>query len=171
MYSKMSSAKWCLFCPDLNPFIREDSLYIVILKTGYWFDSSWSSEPTHDWLQSPWTQHAQLVLSLNYFVQIRPIPWLIMAWLFGSPGHQQAANWSYISDRLMSLSEGVFDCLHQFHITLYWEDLINALASGKYGNNFRNIIFKLVLHNSCMDTCCVIALRWMSQNLTDEKST
>ena len=39
---------------------------------------------------------------------------------------------------------------------------INSLAPGRYGNNFKTIIFKLIIQN---------CLRWRPQNLINEKST
>ena len=47
---------------------------------------------------------------------------------------------------------------------------VNSLASGRYGNKFKSVIFKLVTQNSSLGTCCSIALRCMPQNLTNEKS-
>ena len=49
-----------------------------------------------------------------------------------------------------------------------WE--INSLAPGRCDNDFKSIIFKLIVQNKSLDTHCEIALRWMAQNLYNEKS-
>ena len=47
---------------------------------------------------------------------------------------------------------------------------INSLAPGRCGNNLKSIIFKLIIqNNSSLGTHCETALRWMPQNLTNEK--
>ena len=45
------------------------------------------------------------------------------------------------------------------------------LEPGRYGNNFGNIIFKLIIQYSSLGTYCKIALMWMPQIPTNEKST
>ena len=50
-------------------------------------------------------------------------------------------------------------------------ECVNPLAPGRFESNFRCVIFKLIL---VIDGCCFlcqIALRWMSEDLTDDKST
>ena len=50
----------------------------------------------------------------------------------------------------------------------------NPLAPGRCENNFKSKIFKLYhvyIKNSSLGTHCEIALRWMPQNLINEKST
>ena len=47
----------------------------------------------------------------------------------------------------------------------------NSIALGRWGDNFKSITFKLVIQKSSMVICCDIVLRWMQQNLTNEKST
>ena len=49
--------------------------------------------------------------------------------------------------------------------------LTNSMAPGRYGNNFKSIVFKLIIQNRSSDTHCEIALKRMPQNLTNEKST
>ena len=48
---------------------------------------------------------------------------------------------------------------------------MNSLAPGGCDRISKIIIFKLLIQNSSMGTCCEIALSWMPQNLTNEKST
>ena len=49
--------------------------------------------------------------------------------------------------------------------------VLNSLAPGRCGNHFRNIIFKLIIQNDNLGTCCKISFRWMLQNLSNAKST
>ena len=44
----------------------------------------------------------------------------------------------------------------------------NSLAPGKYESNFKSIIYELIMQNNNLGTHCEIALRWMTQNLTDD---
>ena len=48
---------------------------------------------------------------------------------------------------------------------------INSLVPGRRGNYFKCIIFKLIMQNTSFRAHCEIALMWMPQNFTDEKST
>ena len=60
-------------------------------------------------------------------------------------------------------------CLQWYEIDIYgW---LNSLAPGRCNSNFKNIIFKLIMQNSNLGTRCKIAIRWMPQNLTNEKAT
>ena len=43
-------------------------------------------------------------------------------------------------------------------------------ATGSCGGNFKSMIIKLSMQNSILGTQCEIALRWMPQNLTNEKT-
>ena len=47
----------------------------------------------------------------------------------------------------------------------------NSFAPVKCGCNFESLIFKLVIQNSSLGTRCETALKLMSQNLINEKST
>ena len=49
--------------------------------------------------------------------------------------------------------------------------LVNALDPGRFERNFRKVIFKLIIVSDSWGISCEIALRWMSLNLTDDKST
>ena len=49
--------------------------------------------------------------------------------------------------------------------------LFNSLAPGGCGNNFEDMVLKLIVQNNSVGSWCGIALWPMSQNLTDEKST
>ena len=48
---------------------------------------------------------------------------------------------------------------------------VNSLAPGKFEWNFRNVISKQILVIEGWDICCKIALKWMSLDFTDVKST
>ena len=47
----------------------------------------------------------------------------------------------------------------------------NSLASEGHDNNFRSNIFKIIIQNSSLGTRSEIALRWMPQKPTKEKSS
>ena len=49
--------------------------------------------------------------------------------------------------------------------------LVSALDPGRYGRNFKRIIFILTIQNIGLRTHWRVALRWMPQDLTDDKST
>ena len=48
---------------------------------------------------------------------------------------------------------------------------INSLAPGRFQFNFRKVIFKLISVNCGWGISYEIALRWISKDLTDDKST
>ena len=48
---------------------------------------------------------------------------------------------------------------------------LSSLAPGRCGNNMWSIILKFIIQHSSLGSTCRIALRWMPQNLTNEKST
>ena len=52
----------------------------------------------------------------------------------------------------------------------YW---VNSVAPGRCGSNFKNMIFELIMQNTCSSfgTHGKINLRWISQYLINEKST
>ena len=52
-----------------------------------------------------------------------------------------------------------------------WHIWHNSLTSGESGNNFKSIIFKLIIQNSGLGICCEIALKWMPQKPANEKKT
>ena len=54
--------------------------------------------------------------------------------------------------------------------TQTWQ-LFNLLALGRFELNFRWLVFKLILVIHCWGISCEIALRWMSLELTNVKST
>ena len=47
----------------------------------------------------------------------------------------------------------------------------NSLTPGRCVSHFKSIIFKLIVQNYSLRTHFEIALSWMPQNLTNEKST
>ena len=49
--------------------------------------------------------------------------------------------------------------------------IIKSLAPGKCDSNFGRIIFKFIVQNCSLGTHCQIALRWVPQNLTNDKLT
>ena len=49
--------------------------------------------------------------------------------------------------------------------------MFNSLAPGRCGSNFASVFGKCILQNDILNTFCDIGLRWMSQNITDDKST
>ena len=48
---------------------------------------------------------------------------------------------------------------------------VNSLGPGRYGSNFKSVMFKLLAQISRLSAHCEIALRWMPENLTDAKWT
>ena len=48
---------------------------------------------------------------------------------------------------------------------------LNSLAPGRFEENFREVIFKVISVTDGWGISCKIALRWMPLNLTDDKST
>ena len=92
-----------------------------------------------------------------------------------------------IHDKLMQNTAKPYICAHswphcafsvkwvtQTHMTiplLYFITKINSLAPGRCGKNFKNIIFKTVIWSSSWSTRYEIVRKWMSKNLTNEKST
>ena len=61
----------------------------------------------------------------------------------------------------------------QPHDNSFWEltklSVVNSLAPGRYGSNFTSKISKFIIQNR-LATFHEIALRWIPQNLTNEKS-
>ena len=49
--------------------------------------------------------------------------------------------------------------------------LFNSLAPGRCGSNFKCVFSKFIWWINILTTSCGIALRWVSENLTDEEST
>ena len=52
-----------------------------------------------------------------------------------------------------------------------WLVSVNSLPPGIYGNDFKRIFFRLVIQNNSLGSHREITLRWMTQNLANEKST
>ena len=53
----------------------------------------------------------------------------------------------------------------------YYLLLLKSLTPGRYGSNFRSMIFKLSMQNSSLGTCCQIAIRRKPQKIIDDRST
>ena len=51
------------------------------------------------------------------------------------------------------------------------DEKVNSLATGRYEDNIRWVIFKLAVVIDGWGISCEIALRWMSLDLTDDNST
>ena len=65
-------------------------------------------------------------------------------------------------------------CIH--NKTACWTSMFrkctaNSLAPGRFEQNFRQVIFKLISVTDGWDISCKIALRWMPLDLTEDKST
>ena len=56
-------------------------------------------------------------------------------------------------------------------VTIVIDCWFKSLAPGSRGSNYKNLIFENVLRIKSMGTSDEIALRWMSQNTFDDKST
>ena len=67
--------------------------------------------------------------------------------------------------------ENVFENVCKMMATLCQPQGVNSLAPGRFQFNFRKVIFKLNLVNGGWGISYKIALRWMPQDLTDDKST
>ena len=81
------------------------------------------------------------------------------------------AIWQYQSDP--SLTKTRWQQNHEqlastWSIVTSW---INSLSPRRFERNLRKVIFKLILMIGGWGIFCKIALRWMSMDLTDDKST
>ena len=66
----------------------------------------------------------------------------------------------------------VYTALVSYHfVSLHYGSHFNSLGSDRCGNTFKGMIFKHIIHNCSLGTRCDFALRWMSQNATDDMST
>ena len=75
-------------------------------------------------------------------------------------------GWSWLIQNYNNNIKHIFEVYCHFTSPLH-----NSLVAGRWGCNLKSINFKFNLQNSSLDTECDIALRWMLQNLTNEKST
>ena len=66
---------------------------------------------------------------------------------------------------------GIWISAYSLKIFVVWIWLINSLAPGSFVQNFRLVIFKLILMTGGWGNSCKIALRWMPLDLTFDKST
>ena len=57
---------------------------------------------------------------------------------------------------------------HNLCLVVPWPELIDPLGRG---TNFKSIFFKLIMQQTSLDTRCEIALSWLPEKLTKEKST
>ena len=48
---------------------------------------------------------------------------------------------------------------------------VYSLAPGRFDSDSKTVFFNIIIQNSSLGTCCEFALRWMPQNLINEKST
>ena len=56
-------------------------------------------------------------------------------------------------------------------ICISWPQIVNSLVPGKFELNFRYLIFQIISVIDGWGISCELALRWMSLNFTDYKST
>ena len=47
---------------------------------------------------------------------------------------------------------------------------LDSLETGRYGSNVKSVILKFTLETDILNISCEIALKWMPQALTDDKS-
>ena len=108
-----------------------------------------------------------------------------MAWWHKDPGYQHlqhSSGYSRLSIRgvrtsiTISLIRVTPNILHESYdvpgINVgVVAGTINSLAPGRYGSNFKSIIFKIIIQNSSLGAHCESALGWMSLNLINERST
>ena len=73
--------------------------------------------------------------------------------------------WLTKTDDLWSL----FQCSH--HYQNYQKVIYSSSSFQAYSNYSICIVFKVIIQNDNLGTCYEIALRWMSHNLINEKST
>ena len=114
----------------------------------------------------------------EYSGTTRSIAWLLMPWLLVSPGHQHPCYW-YIYEEIPVFHEEGFQlhCTCAFSLLrndrkCWWIFMfLNSLAPGRFEQNFRKVIFKLISVTDCWGISCEIALRRMPLDLTDDKST
>ena len=60
----------------------------------------------------------------------------------------------------------------KFYLVTWNSALVwNFCFHGWFASSFKSIVFKLITQISSLATYCNIAVRWMPQNLTNEKST
>ena len=65
------------------------------------------------------------------------------------------------------------DCMIYFNHTIWFYYLfsffINSLTPGRCGSNIKDIIFKIIIQNSSLGTCCEIAFKWLPHSITNEQ--
>ena len=97
---------------------------------------------------------------LNFFSQsTRSKPWLLMPWLLASPGDQHP--WY----RLCRIN-----VLLTSRVSVYWHGLTHW-PLGDLNVILKNVIFNLALLIGIFKSSYDNVLRWMPQDLTDDKST
>ena len=62
-------------------------------------------------------------------------------------------------------------CRWNLHLPHDQDIIVNSLTPKRCGSNSKSIIFKLIIQNRSLGIWCEITLRWMPQNLTNQKST
>ena len=58
-----------------------------------------------------------------------------------------------------------------YHENVFANGVFNSLAPGKFEWDLRYLIFRIISVIDGWGICCELALRWMSLDLTDDKST
>ena len=116
------------------------------------------------WLVCPAEISTYIVLKHIFWLISRVFHWNLIgvcAWGVGQ-------WWVNIGDGLVTF-EATSQCRTTSMMTKIYN--INSLAPGRFEQNFRSLIFKLISVNDGWGIPCKIALRWMPLDLTDDKST
>ena len=64
-----------------------------------------------DLSKSQWVNPSGLVWKQEYSARTRSVPWLLMTWFLGLPGHQQPWYWLCLINKSLSLIRNDFNCL------------------------------------------------------------
>ena len=69
------------------------------------------------WINSK-VGHLQIltILVLRTFLETRSILWLLLPWLFASPGHQQLSHWVCMVSKFLSSTRKDFNCLSHISV-------------------------------------------------------
>ena len=85
-------------------------------------------------------------------------------------GDMGSAVWFKMETHCQVCNSGQY-FLQVILVKAMWLEMINSLAPGRFEFDIRKIIFKLTLVNGGWGISYEIALSWMPQDLTDDKST
>ena len=110
----------------------------------------------HFWCCSPYVQYFYMKL-VQYNKCLVSIV-LLMAWCFSTRASVAT---------MLTTHPCVSRCIR---VNWYFSCL-NSLSPVKLGSNFKSIIFKLIIQDSYLGTCCETVLMWIPQKLTNKKFT